>query len=59
MDIEEERIGVWPNLALVPGTHIHAATGEVVEQPEWSRVGKERKPTMAEICGINDDDDGR
>lgn len=42
MDIDERKIGEWPNVALVPGTHIHAATGEYVEQPENTRIGRSR-----------------
>ena len=38
MDIDEAKIGEWPNVALVPGTHTHAATGEHVEQPEWTKA---------------------
>ena len=39
MDVHEDAIGVWPNMALVPGTHTHAATGEHVEQPAWTKAG--------------------
>lgn len=42
MDVDESKIGEWPNVALVPGTHIHAATGEYVEQPENTRIGRSR-----------------
>lgn len=42
MDIDERKIGEWPNVALIPGTHIHAATGEHVEQPESTRIGRSR-----------------
>ena len=42
MDVHEDAIGVWPNVALVPGTHTHAATGEEVAQPGWSRIGPAR-----------------
>ena len=42
MDIDKSKIGDWPNVALVPGTHIHAATGEHVEQPENTRIGRSR-----------------
>lgn len=38
MDIDESRIGEWPNVALIPGTHTHAATGEEVYQPEYTKV---------------------
>lgn len=38
MDIDESRIGEWPNVALVPGTHTHAATGEEVYQPEYTKM---------------------
>ena len=38
MDIDEEKIGEWPNVALEPGTRRHAATGERVEQPWWTKV---------------------
>lgn len=39
MDIDEEAIGAWPNVALVPGTHEHAATGERVAQPQRTAAG--------------------
>lgn len=45
MDVHEDAIGVWPNVALVPGTHTHAATGEHVEQPEWTRM----RPSLAKL----------
>ena len=38
MDIREDAIGGWPNVAMEPGTRRHAATGEPVEQPPWSRI---------------------
>lgn len=38
MDETLKKSGEWPNVALVPGTHTHAATGEHVEQPEWTRA---------------------
>lgn len=34
MDVDEAKIGQWPNAALVPGTHTHAATGEHVVKPD-------------------------
>jgi hypothetical protein len=39
MDIHEDAIGGWPNIAMEPWTRLHAATGEPVEQPPWSRIG--------------------
>lgn len=42
MDVDESKIGEWPNVALIPGTHTHAATGEHVEQPENTRIGRSR-----------------
>ena len=42
MDVDESKIGEWPNVALIPGTNIHAATGEHVEQPENTRIGRSR-----------------
>ena len=38
MDEAIGKSGEWPNVALVPGTHTHAATGEHVEQPAWTRA---------------------
>lgn len=38
MDVHENVIGVYPNIALTPGTNRHAATGEPVVIPEWARV---------------------
>lgn len=38
MDVHEDAIGVWPNVALNPGTHTHAATGEPVEQPDYTKL---------------------
>ena len=32
MDEAIKKSGEWPNVALVPGTYIHAATGERVER---------------------------
>lgn len=40
--MSEYIIGQWPNVALVPGTHTHAVTGEHVEQPENTRIGCSR-----------------
>ena len=37
MDEALRKSGEWPNVALIPGTHTHAATGEPVEQPENTR----------------------
>jgi len=39
MDEALKKSSVWPNVALNPGTHEHAATGEPVEQPWWTRIG--------------------
>ena len=39
MDIHEDVIGTWPNVALNPGTRTHAATGEPVEQPSYTKLG--------------------
>lgn len=39
MDIHEDVIGTWPNVAMVPGTHTHAATGKPVEQPSYTKLG--------------------
>lgn len=38
MDVDDNKIGEWPNVALVPGTHTHAATGEEVYQPEYTKM---------------------
>ena len=51
MDIDERKIGEWPNVALVPGTHIHAATGKYVEQPENTRIGRSRGADGPETAG--------
>lgn len=40
MDIDEGKIGEWPNVALKPGTHEHAATGGHVDQPGNTRIGR-------------------
>ena len=50
MDVREDAIGVWPNVALVPGTHTHAATGEHVEQPEWTRMRPSLAKLMADLA---------
>lgn len=42
MDEALAKSGEWPNVALIPGTHTHAATGEHVEQPENTRIGRSR-----------------
>ena len=42
MDEALLKSGAWPNVALVPGTHTHAATGEHVEQPENTRIRPSR-----------------
>ena len=38
MDEALKKSGEYPNIALTPGTHVHAATGEAVEIPEWASV---------------------
>ena len=38
MDEALKKSGDYPNIALTPGTHRHAATGEAVEIPGWARV---------------------
>ncbi len=42
MDEALAKSGDWPNVAMIPGTHTHAATGEHVEQPENTRIGRSR-----------------
>lgn len=42
MDEALRKSGDWPNIALKPGTLEHAATGEHVEQPENTRIGRSR-----------------
>lgn len=42
MDEAMLKSGTWPNVAIVPGTLEHAATGEPVEQPENTRIGRSR-----------------
>ena len=42
MDEALKKSGDWPNVAITPGTHTHAATGEHVEQPENTRIGRSR-----------------
>ena len=49
MDVHEDAIGVWPNVALVPGTHTHAATGEHVEQPEWTKADPDPAKLLEEL----------
>ncbi|MBQ9043833.1 MAG: hypothetical protein IJ111_13590 [Eggerthellaceae bacterium] len=49
MDVHEDAIGVWPNVALVPGTHTHAATGEHVEQPERTKVNPDPGKLFGEL----------
>jgi hypothetical protein len=39
MDEALRKSGDYPNIALTPGTHRHAATGEAVEIPASARVG--------------------
>lgn len=43
MDEALRKSGDWPNVALIPGTHTHAATGEEVYQPEYTKV----KPSLS------------
>lgn len=38
MDEALKKSGDYPNIALTPGTHVHAATGEAVEIPASARV---------------------
>lgn len=38
MDINEEAIGIYPNVAIDPMTGRHAVTGEPVEQPKSTRI---------------------
>ena len=42
MDEALAKSGDWPNVALIPGTHTHVATGEQIEQPENTRIGHPR-----------------
>lgn len=49
MDVHEDAIGVWPNVALVPGTHMHAATGEHVEQPEYTKANPDPGRLFADM----------
>lgn len=38
MDVEKEKIGEWPNIALTPGTDRHAATGRTCPECERERA---------------------
>jgi len=38
MDEALKKSGDYPNIALTPGTHRHAATGEAVEIPASARI---------------------
>ena len=39
MEINPSLIGVWPNVALIPGTHTHATTGKQIPQPAYTIIG--------------------
>ena len=62
MDEALRKSGDYPNIALTPGTHRHAATGEAVEIPASARVGgapvdktctlKPLTPFATELMGI-------
>ena len=39
MDIHEDVIGVYPNVAINPETGLHAVTGEPVVQPSYTKLG--------------------
>ena len=54
MDIDEAKIGEYPNIALTPGTHRHAATGEAVEIPGWARVDNGERGLESTIIGLHD-----
>lgn len=49
MDEALRKSGDYPNIAITPGTHRHAATGEPVEIPEWARMDymQPREPSVS------------
>ena len=50
MDEALKKSGDYPNIALTPGTHRHAATGEAVEIPASARMDNTCKPMPDGTC---------
>ena len=54
MDEALRKSGDYPNIALTPGTHVHAATGEAVEIPASARVDGGELGLENTIIGLHD-----